>query len=265
MQIMRSIKNPIIKPKDIKPSRPDFEVIGAFNAGVARLNDEIILLVRIAERPINTKSNIYLSPIFNPATNKVTLKEFSIGQEGYDFSDSREIVTPDGRYLTSLSHLRIARSKDGINFDIAEKPSLFPANEYEAYGIEDARIVMIDGIFYISYSAISDRGIVTYLVSTSDFSTFARKGIIFHPDNKDATIFPEKINGKYYALHRPSTLRFGQPEIWIAESPDLLCWGNHRHLMGIRESCWDNGRVGSSAIPFKVPGGWLEIYHDKPF
>lgn len=261
MHVMRSINNPVIKPQDIKPSRPDFEVIGAFNAGVARLNDEIILLVRVAEKPANTKSTVYLSPVFDTEMNKVILKEFEIGKDGYDFSDSREIATPDGRYLTSLSHLRLARSSDGINFSVEEKPSLFPADKYEAYGIEDARITMIEGTFYISYSAISDLGIVAYLVSTTDFLTFNKKGVIFHPDNKDVAILPEKINGKYYALHRPSTSRFGKPEVWIAESPDLLCWGNHRHLMGTRENYWDDGRVGGGAIPFKVPGGWLEIYH----
>ena len=74
-------------------------------------------------------------------------------------------------------------------------------------------------------------------------------------------IFPTKIGGRYYALHRPSSSGFGRPEIWIAESPDLLCWGNHRHLMGLREVSWDDGRIGGGAVPFRVKEGWLEIYH----
>jgi len=47
-------------------------------------------------------------------------------------------------------------------------------------------------------------------------------------------IFPEKINGKYYALHRPSLKSVGDPEIWIAESTNLIHWGNHQHLLGLR-------------------------------
>lgn len=56
--VHRYDKNPIIKPQGVKPSRPDFEVICAFNAGVAKLGDEVILLLRIAERPINGNKNI---------------------------------------------------------------------------------------------------------------------------------------------------------------------------------------------------------------
>ena len=74
-------------------------------------------------------------------------------------------------------------------------------------------------------------------------------------------IFPEKIGGRYYALHRPSTSAFGKPEIWLADSPDLLRWGSHRHLAGQRPGGWENGRIGGSAVPFRTPRGWLEIYH----
>jgi predicted GH43/DUF377 family glycosyl hydrolase len=99
------------------------------------------------------------------------------------------------------------------------------------------------------------------LASTRDFRSFRRLGAIFPPDNKDVAIFPEKIGGRYYALHRPSSSGFGRPEIWLAESPDLLCWGNHRHLMGLREIAWDDRRIGGGAVPFRVTEGWLEIYH----
>ncbi|RPI91409.1 MAG: glycosidase, partial [Chloroflexi bacterium] len=80
-------------------------------------------------------------------------------------------------------------------------------------------------------------------------------------DNKDVEIFPEKINGRYYALHRPSTSALGRPEIWLAESPDLLCWGNHRRLVGQRDNAWENGRIGGSAVPYRTEQGWLVIYH----
>ena len=43
--------------------------------------------------------------------------------------------------------------------------------------------------------------------------------------------------------------------------PDLLCWGNYRHLIGLRANSWDNGRIGAGAVPFRVDQGWLEIYH----
>ena len=98
------------------------------------------------------------------------------------------------------------------------------------------------------------------LCVTEDFKTFKKLGNIFPPDNKDVALFPEKINGKYYALHRPSS-GFGKNEIWLAESSDLMCWGNHRHIIGLRNGMWDSGRIGAGCPPVKVDGGWLEIYH----
>lgn len=261
MTIYRSKLNPIIKPEHIKPSRPDFEVICAFNAGVARLDSEIILLLRIAERPVSTNPDIYLCPVLDEENNKLILKEIDRNDKTCDFTDSRVIKSGYGNYLTSISHFRVARSFDGVNFTIDENPTIFPENKYEAFGIEDPRITLIGDTYFINYSAISYIGITTCLISTKDFKTFKRLGVIFHPDNKDVEIFPGKINGKYYALHRPSISHFGKPDIWVAESSDLLCWGNHRYLMGVRDGYWDNGRIGGSAIPFKVDGGWLEIYH----
>ena len=261
MAIFRSPDNPIIKPQAVKPSRSDFEVIGAFNAGVTRLGDEVILLLRVAERPLNPNPGVCLAPMVDADQKRLVIAEFDKDDPGCDFSDARVIKTPDGLYLTSLSHLRLARSRDGIHFDIEERPALFPDNAYESYGIEDPRITFIDGRYYIGYTAVSNAGITVYLASTADFKSFRRHGVILPPDNKDVAIFPEKVSGKYYALHRPATSGFGKPEIWIAESPDLLCWGNHRRLMGLRPGSWDGGRIGGGAVPFRVKEGWLEIYH----
>lgn len=261
MAVFRSPLNPIIKPEDIKPSRPDFEVVCAFNAGVARLDDEIILLLRIAEKPIYSNLETRLFSAYDTKTGAVVNIEVGHDDIGIDFSDPRMIKTPEGLFLTSISHLRVARSKDGLHFDIDENPALYPTNEYEMYGIEDPRITKMGETYYINYSAISSMGVTTCLAATKDFRSYERLGTIFCPDNKDVAIFPDKVDGKYYALHRPSSANFGTNDIWIAESHNLLYWGKHRFLMGRRELCWDDGRVGASAVPFRIAEGWLEIYH----
>jgi predicted GH43/DUF377 family glycosyl hydrolase len=115
--------------------------------------------------------------------------------------------------------------------------------------------------YYIYYSAIAKTGIGESMVSTKNFVDFVRHGMIFCPDNKDVIIFPEQIKGKYYALHRPTTKSIGKPEIWIAESDNLLYWGNHKHLLGLREGLWDSERIGGGAVPIKTTRGWLELYH----
>jgi predicted GH43/DUF377 family glycosyl hydrolase len=261
MPVYRSPMNPIIQPKDIPPFIKDYEVIGVFNAGVMRYGDEILLLLRVAERPLQKDPKYYLVPFYDVENNKMDVNRLERGAPGYDFSDSRGISTPTGSLLTSISYLRIARSKDGIHFTIDDRPALFPENQYEIYGIEDCRITRIDDTYYINYSAVSNLGITTCLASTKDFALIQREGVIFQPDSKNIVIFPRKINGKYYALHRPSSSNFGKPSIWIAESPDLLCWGNHRFVMGCREGMWDEGRTGASCVPILLEEGWLEIYH----
>jgi predicted GH43/DUF377 family glycosyl hydrolase len=268
VKVFRSPNNPIIKPEDVKPSRDDFEVIGVFNAGVTRFNEEVVLLLRVAERPIGKHLDITLTGVYDVNEGELVVKEFSKSNPENDFSDPRLIITPRGTYLTSISHLRLARSKDGISFEIEDSPTIQPANDYETFGLEDPRISLIDGTYYINYVGVGPLGVTTCLASTKDFNTFERHGVIFPPDNKDVVLFSERVEGKYYALHRPVSSLFGKQEIWIAESPDMCCWGNHRHLMGPRPDYWDEMKIGASAVPFKIvlgtpygEQGWLEIYH----
>jgi predicted GH43/DUF377 family glycosyl hydrolase len=261
VKVFRSPYNPIIGPKDVKPSRDNFEVIGAFNPGVTRLEDETILLLRVAERPISKHPDTVLVGVYDATQGDVITKKFSKDDAENDFSDPRLIVRPTETYLTSISHLRVARSRDGINFEIEERPAIAPVNDYETFGIEDPRISLTDGTYYISYVAVCPFGVTTCLASTRDFTTFERHGVIFCPENKDAVLFPERVDGKYYGLHRPVSPLFKKNEIWIAASPDLRCWGNHRRLMGPRADRWDQIKIGASAVPFKIEQGWLEIYH----
>jgi predicted GH43/DUF377 family glycosyl hydrolase len=261
MSIFRSPQNPIIGPKDVKPSREDYEVIGVFNAGVTRFEDQVVLLLRVAERPISAHPDMVLTGVYDVGHGDIILKEFSKNDPENDFSDPRLITRPTETYLTSISHLRLARSADGINFDIEDTPALGPANDIESFGIEDPRISLIDGTYYITYVAVCPHGVTTSLASTKDFKSFQRHGIIFYPENKDVMLFPERIDGKYYALHRPVSPLFKRQDIWIAESPDMICWGNHRPLLAPDEDCWDQVKVGGSAVPFKIAQGWLEIYH----
>lgn len=264
MIINRYSKNPIIKPCDVKPSRDDFEVIGAFNAGVTEFNGETILILRVAERPINNDTSCIKVP-FLDENLKLKIKTIDLSDPDYDFSDSRSIKRKgsiyDFEYLTSMSHLRLARSKDGLNFKIDEKPFIFPDNRYETFGIEDPRVTKIGDSYYINYSAVSKYGIVVMLSKTNDFKSHKKLGAIFTTENKDVAIFPEKINGKYYALNRPVSTSIGKPEIWISQSSNLVEWGNHKVLATPRDGKWDCSKIGAGAPPIKIKEGWLEFYH----
>ncbi|MFZ1872113.1 MAG: glycoside hydrolase family 130 protein [Chania sp.] len=264
--MIRYSGNPLISPQDITPSRPGFKVECAFNAGVTRVGDEIIMLVRIAESVIPESEGTIVVPLLVETAQgwQVTTRRFQHNDIAYDFSDPRLITDkadPAIVFLTSLSHLRVARSHDGISFTVDERPFIFPDNGYEAFGCEDARITAIDGAFYINYSAVSSKGICTALAVTRDFISVERLGLIFCPDNRDVCLFPEKIGGKYMALHRPAPKHFGKPEIWLASSTDLLHWGEHQHLLGTSQDPWDALKLGGGAPMLKTEKGWLQIYH----
>jgi len=159
MSIIRSEKNPIITPEDIEPSNTGFKVVGVFNCGVARFKDEVLLLMRVAEEPINNNYKKLLVSWFDNSIGKFILKEFNKSDPSIDISDPRIVSTPDGYFLTSISHLRFARSKSGIDFEIDQKPAMVPENIYERFGIEDPRITQIADKYYITYSAICDSDI----------------------------------------------------------------------------------------------------------
>ena len=119
----------------------------------------------------------------------------------------------------------------------------------------------MDGEYLLTYTQVSEHGVGVGLMRTTDWQNFTREGMILPPHNKDCALFEEKINGKYYCLHRPSGVDLGGNYIWIASSDDLVHWGEHRCILHTRPGMWDSARVGAGAAPIKTKEGWLEIYH----
>lgn len=264
MNIHRYPYNPILTPAQVPPCLPGCEVVGAFNAAAARYGGETLLLLRVAEKPAGGPAVRCL--VLDPTSGRIRTVTVPRDEEKYDFSDSRMILrrgtpNPTIAYLTSLSYLRLARSRDGIHFTVDDRPFLFPQNEYETFGMEDPRITQIGSRYYIYFSAVSPHGICEEMAVTTDFRQVRRLGIFFLPENKDVVIFPQKIGGNYYALSRPVPNAIGAPEIWISESADLRHWGGHEKLLGLRPGGWDSARIGAGAVPIPTERGWLEIYH----
>jgi len=265
--LRRAPENPIITPAMIPPSSPDMKVVGVFNPAVAGHNGETVLLLRIAEAPRNVPADEVAAPVYDVNTGTIEVKRWSRATRGLDLSDPRMIGVDGREWLTSISHLRVARSTDGIHFQLWPYPAMVSSTQYEAYGMEDPRITEIDGTYWVNYTAVSSYGIATALASTRDFKVFERHGVIFPPDNRDVTIFPEKIGGQFAALHRPmpSGAGLAKPAIWIARSSDMLSWGNHELVAEARDGHWDDAKIGGGAVPFRVHVGgrdaWLAIYH----
>ena len=210
--VERFTENPLICPEAVRPSRPDLEVTRVFNCGATLYKGRTVLLMRVAERPIPEKgymSTAYLDPR-QPggyATLRVRLDDPDL-----DLADPRGVFFYKGvPYLYVVSHLRLATSDDGRRFTVEDRPAMLPEFDYEVYGVEDPRIVFLNGWYYINYSAIAPTGVTTALARTADFKTYEKLGIIFAPDNKDIGIFPEKVGGSYVCFHRPSMKQIGAP------------------------------------------------------
>jgi predicted GH43/DUF377 family glycosyl hydrolase len=256
----RFAENPLLRPADIRPSIPGMTVECLLNPGVFRFRGKTWLLLRVAERP-EQKPGKTSFPILN-STGQLQILEFDNSNSQLDLKDPRIINYAGKDYLTTMSHLRLVSSDDGIHFrEDASYPPIFGQGELESYGVEDCRVTQIGESYYLAFTQVSEHGVGIGLRSTSDWHNFRHHGMILPPHNKDGAIFSEQINGRYYALHRPSSLFIGGNYIWLAESPDLVHWGQHRCLAHSRPGMWDGARVGAGAAPIRTPEGWLEIYH----
>jgi predicted GH43/DUF377 family glycosyl hydrolase len=253
-------ENPLLKPADIRPSVDGMEVTCLLNPGAFRFDGRTWLLMRVAERPMQVPGKTSF-PILN-ADGRLEVLEFNSDDPRLDLSDPRVINFDGNDYLTTLSHLRLVVSDDGIAFSEPEHGEpLMGHGELETYGIEDCRVARVDGQYCLTYTQVSSNGVGVGLRTTRDWKNFVHEGMIFPPHNKDCALFEERIGGKYYALHRPSSPELGGNYMWLAESPDLIHWGRHHCVAHSREGYWDSARVGAGAAPIKTAEGWLEIYH----
>jgi predicted GH43/DUF377 family glycosyl hydrolase len=171
--------------------------------------------------------------------------------------------------MRGLSHLTVARSKDGIgDWRFDPTPTMVPEPDgwpEEIWGIEDPRLTWMPDLeaWAIAYTAFSVGGPLVSLATTKDFKTFTRYGPVMPPEDKDAALFPIRFAGRYAMIHRPMPAHSGiGAHIWISWSPDLKHWGEHRILIRARRGgWWDANKIGLSPPPLRTDEGWLILYH----
>lgn len=187
---------------------------------------------------------------------------------------------------SDLSVLGYATSKDGLTIDErSDEPIYIPKEPFESPGqrvyknfadhfasgggyggVEDPRITKVDDTFYMTYVAFDGANpprVALTSISVDDFlhkrwDKWTKAKLISAPGmvNKNAVIFPEKINGKYVVFHRV------YPNILVDFVDDL---NFDKHLQGHyfippRKTHWDSKKIGAGAPPIKTKDGWLFIY-----
>lgn len=229
------------------------------NPGVFVMDGRICMIIRVAERPEQKEGKISF-PVYED--NRFKVLEFDRDSPDIDLSDPRVINYKGQDYLTTLSYLRLVFSDDGVHFyEDSKYPPVFGSGFYESFGIEDCRVATMDDGYCLTFTEVSPVAVGVGMMRTRDFRHFTHEGMIFPPHNKDCALFEEKIDGRYYALHRPSSPELGGNYMWIAESPDRIHWGRHKCVATTRKGFFDSARLGAGASPIRTDEGWLEIYH----
>lgn len=203
--------------------------------------------------------------------------------------ESKSTFNPGALYLGGRLHLvyramsedntsvfGYASSRDGIHIDERlPRPVYVPREPFEQKlqagansGCEDPRFTKIGDKIYICYTAFDGKNpprVALSWIRVKDFLqkqwNWAKPVLISPPDisDKDAFIFPEKINGKYIIVHRVGV------DIDFAFSPTLNfkgdTWLEEYRWIAPRKGWWDSEKVGAVAPPIKTKEGWVMLYH----
>lgn len=169
-----------------------------------------------------------------------------------------------------------AQSKDGFLIDYKSAKSIYvPRESFETKliqggnsGCEDPRITKIGNTLYVCYTAYNGKDVPRVALTSISVKDFIKRKwnwrvpVLISPpgiDDKDAALFPKKINGKYVILHRIGL------SIWIdfVESLNFngTSWIGGKILMNPRQGERDSQKIGIAGPPIETKHGWLLIYH----
>lgn len=168
-------------------------------------------------------------------------------------------------YVNGRPFLHLGYSADALQWKIDESPIPMVDGEGKDYPplyAYDPRLVKIEDTYYVIWCT-DFHGAALGLASTQDFKTFRRLENPFLPFNRNGVLFPRKHRGRFLLLSRPSDsghTPFG--DIFLSESPDLVYWGRHRHVMSKGgQGWWQTLKIGGGPAPIETSEGWLLIYH----
>ena len=274
----------IFGPDDVDLSRSPLRrsldeptyVLGAFNPGLARLpNGNLLLMVRVAEALTHPVRGPYVRAIrWTPAG--YVLDEHPLDQ--VDMADPRQFDVRGGRHrllaLTSISWLLpVELEPDGrrvvaVHYDRAVEP----AASYQDYGVEDARITLVDGTYWMTTCGVSAERHCTAMHTSINGLDWRLEGVVLDHQNKDMILFEGKVGGKFMTLTRPlgelyfaphpGSSHVGGPSINLAQSPDGLHWKPvDQPFLRARRGSTSAMKVGGGSQPVRTPEGWLMLYH----
>jgi len=169
---------------------------------------------------------------------------------------------------TRVMDVHAGFSADGVNWRIEEPTIVWEPTDDRVREIQerfvhayDPRVTWLEDRYYVTWCN-GYHGPTIGVGYTHDFKSFHQLDNAFLPFNRNGVLFPRRVKGMYLMLSRPSDnghTPFG--DIYLSESPDLVHWGRHRHVMGTKPYTWESTKVGAGPTPIETPEGWLLFYH----
>lgn len=256
-------------------AEPTF-VLGAFNPGLTRLaNGNLLLMVRVAEALSEPVRDGQVRAVRWTAAGYV-LDPYPLAQ--VEMADPRQFDIRGHHHrvlgLTSLSWLLpVELSPDGRRLmAVHYGRAIEPAANFQQYGVEDPRISVVDGTWWMTTCSVSAARLCSTLYRSDNGLDWRLMGVVLDHQNKDMILFEGRVAGRYWALTRP----LGEvwlpvppdepwaagPAIHFAASPDALHW-KPEDRAGIRPRANSSsaGRVGGGSPPVLTDAGWLTLYH----
>jgi len=176
------------------------------------------------------------------------------------------------RTTMKISSIGITESVDGLAFN-NRKRFIVPEHEWERFGCEDPRVTKLNNKYYIFYTALGSwplkaDSIRVGVAISKDLKNIEKKHLVTPFNAKAMTLFPEKINGKMWAVLTVNTDRppakiclasFAKEENMWQESYWQEWYKNlDKSTLSLQRDSQDHVEVG--APPIKTKYGWLLFY-----
>ncbi|MFH1509801.1 MAG: pesticidal protein Cry7Aa, partial [Candidatus Nealsonbacteria bacterium] len=201
----------------------------------------------------------------------------------------------------NISSIGYCQLKDNKVIKRLKEPVIFPEYDYEKNGVEDPRITLLGGIYYLFYTTYDGQNALIAYATSKDLVHFNKHGLIspkisydeaediFRNSKvredyttfemiykkrvgkdillfeKDASLFPQKFKHKFALLHR---ILPGIQIIYFNNFSELTEAYWRDYLKNLSDFIvldplfrFENRNIGGGCPPIKTKDGWLIIYH----
>jgi predicted GH43/DUF377 family glycosyl hydrolase len=220
-----------------------------------------VTAMRVSDNPLISPSSGWMEfGTFNPAAVRVGNKTVLL----FRAQDAKQ-----------TSRIGYAESTDGLRFTVRPEPVLSPEAPYEKNGgVEDPRLVQINGTYYLTYTGYDTHSAQLCLATSTDLIHWSRKGVILpaykgtwnEKWTKSGAIIPRRVNGKwwmYYLGTKKDPDGKERDYMGLAESSDLLHWNDAtaKPVLDRRPGAFDSRVMEPGPAPIMTAAGILLLYN----